>query len=155
MAMNNFAEKLIASSPAITLEYDGESVKLLSSSKQAFIYRYPKGQYDEAVAAWLLSYAKRKPLPAPPFKLDTTPFRRKVLEALKKIPFGKTATYQDIAHKIGNSRAVRAVGSGCATNPYALFIPCHRVLRTDGGLGGFAGGLEIKKILLAFESDSQ
>lgn len=81
----------------------------------------------------------------------TTEFRRTVLEHLTTIPYGRTQTYAQIAQAIGRPRAVRAVGSACATNPVPIIIPCHRVLRSDGTLGGYAGGLNMKRTLLELE----
>lgn len=85
-------------------------------------------------------------------KLDwqTTPFREKALKQIAKIPYGKTKTYGEIAQEIGNPKAVRAVGSANATNKFPIIIPCHRVLASNG-LGGYGGGLELKKKLLIIE----
>ncbi|MEA1981091.1 MAG: methylated-DNA--[protein]-cysteine S-methyltransferase [candidate division Zixibacteria bacterium] len=85
-------------------------------------------------------------------KLDwqTTPFREKALKQIAKIPYGKTKTYGEIAKAIGNSKASRAVGSANATNKIPIIIPCHRVLASNG-LGGYGGGLELKKKLLKIE----
>ena len=78
-------------------------------------------------------------------------FQQRVWTALRQIPRGETRTYKDIASAIGAPKAVRAVGSACGANPVALVIPCHRALRTDGGLGGYAWGLERKQKLLKIE----
>ena len=67
------------------------------------------------------------------------------------IPYGETRTYTDLARGAGNERAVRAAGSACSRNPIPLVVPCHRVLRSDGSLGGYAGGLEMKERLLELE----
>jgi methylated-DNA-[protein]-cysteine S-methyltransferase len=81
------------------------------------------------------------------------PFTNKVLEACKKIPYGKTLTYKELAQKSGNIRAARAVGNALRRNPIPIIIPCHRVIGTDGGLHGFMGkeGVEIKRQLLILE----
>jgi methylated-DNA-[protein]-cysteine S-methyltransferase len=79
-------------------------------------------------------------------------FRRKVLRRLVKIDYGHTETYSDVAAATGHPRAVRAVGSACATNPMPVIVPCHRVLRSDGKLGGYIGGVQIKAALLSLES---
>jgi len=79
-------------------------------------------------------------------------FRREVLAHLPDIRYGETATYASIAAAAGSPRAVRAVGSACATNPLPVVVPCHRVIRTDGTPGGYAGGLEAKLALLALEA---
>nr|WP_256714324.1 methylated-DNA--[protein]-cysteine S-methyltransferase [Microbacterium sp. RU33B] len=78
-------------------------------------------------------------------------FRRTVQRSLAHIAYGRTATYKEVAEAVGNPGAVRAVGTACATNPLPLVLPCHRVLRTDGSLGGYRGGAEAKEMLLALE----
>jgi len=78
-------------------------------------------------------------------------FRREVLGHLSAIAYGTTASYASLAQAAGNSRAVRAVGSACATNPLPVVVPCHRVVRSDGSLGGYVGGLDAKRTLLALE----
>ena len=79
-------------------------------------------------------------------------FAAKVLKETCKIPRGKVATYSGVAARIGSPLATRAVGTALANNPFPLVIPCHRVVRSDGSLGGFGGGLKMKKELLAKES---
>ncbi|MCU1404445.1 MAG: O-6-methylguanine methyltransferase [Glaciihabitans sp.] len=78
-------------------------------------------------------------------------FRQQVQRHLSLIPYGRTESYKDVARIVGNPNAVRAVGTACATNPLPVVVPCHRVLRTDGGLGGYIGGLDAKTILLDLE----
>lgn len=84
-------------------------------------------------------------------QLSAGPYRREVLEELRRIPLGETRTYAEVAIATGRPRAIRAVGSGCATNPVPLIVPCHRVLRTGGELGGYLGGVERKRWLLELE----
>jgi methylated-DNA-[protein]-cysteine S-methyltransferase len=79
-------------------------------------------------------------------------FRRQVLDHLRQVPYGRTATYTAIAAASGSPRAVRAVGSACATNPVPIVVPCHRVVRTDGTIGQYLGGTEVKRALLAMEA---
>jgi methylated-DNA-[protein]-cysteine S-methyltransferase len=79
-------------------------------------------------------------------------FRRTVREILPRIGYGTTWSYQQVATIVGRPRAVRAVASACATNPLPIVVPCHRVLRTDGGLGGYLGGLTAKTALLDLEA---
>jgi methylated-DNA-[protein]-cysteine S-methyltransferase len=79
-------------------------------------------------------------------------FRRTVLTYLPGIEYGRTATYRQVAAGVDNPRAVRAVGTACATNPLPLIIPCHRVIRTDGLIGSYLGGTEVKRQLLTLES---
>lgn len=78
-------------------------------------------------------------------------FRRKVLRAIDRIPYGQTRSYKQIAASAGNERAVRAAGSACGSNPVPIIVPCHRVLRTGGALGGYGGGLPMKRALLNLE----
>ena len=82
---------------------------------------------------------------------QATPFQNKVLVALNQIPFGKVCSYKQIAETIGSPKAVRAVGSANGNNPIAIFIPCHRVVGSDGALKGFGGGLDAKRYLLSLE----
>jgi methylated-DNA-[protein]-cysteine S-methyltransferase len=79
-------------------------------------------------------------------------FRQLVQTHLPEIGYGQTRSYRDVAELVGNPRAVRAVGTACATNPLPIVVPCHRVLRTDGTLGGYIGGPEAKTALLALEA---
>ena len=89
-----------------------------------------------------------------PLDVRGTVFQRRVWDELRRIPRGETRTYSEIARAIGAPDAVRAVGSACGANPVALVVPCHRAVRTDGGLGGYAWGLARKKRLLALEKKS-
>jgi methylated-DNA-[protein]-cysteine S-methyltransferase len=84
--------------------------------------------------------------------LSGTAFQRRVWNALLAIPFGETRSYGRIASEIGNPSAVRAVGAANGRNPVSIVVPCHRVVGSTGALTGFAGGLDIKAHLLAFES---
>jgi methylated-DNA-[protein]-cysteine S-methyltransferase len=86
--------------------------------------------------------------------LQGTVFQRAVWQELLAIPFGGTGTYMEHARRIGNPRAVRAVGSAIGRNPLSIIVPCHRVLATSGRLAGYAGGLERKRFLLALEAGS-
>jgi methylated-DNA-[protein]-cysteine S-methyltransferase len=79
-------------------------------------------------------------------------FRRRVLSRLLDLPYGRTTSYTAVAEDIGSPRAVRAVGGACATNPLPVVVPCHRVVRRDGGLGGYVGGIEAKRLLLDLEA---
>ncbi len=79
-------------------------------------------------------------------------FRRAVLAELPGIGYGQTASYAAVARLAGNPKAVRAVGSACATNPLPLFVPCHRVVRSDGTMGGYVGGADAKRTLLDLEA---
>ena len=74
-----------------------------------------------------------------------------MLKAIDRIPYGQTRNYTEMASLAGNERASRAAGSACGSNPIPLVVPCHRVLRTSGALGGYAGGLPMKQTLLELE----
>lgn len=86
-----------------------------------------------------------------PLCLKGTDFQRKVWQALREIPYGETRSYQDIAVAIGNSKAVRAIGGANHNNPVMIIVPCHRVIQKDGSLGGFGGGVDVKRYLLELE----
>ncbi|WP_230966895.1 methylated-DNA--[protein]-cysteine S-methyltransferase [Nostoc commune] len=88
-----------------------------------------------------------------PLDVRGTAFQKQVWEALQKIPYGETRTYTDIACDIAKPQAVRAVGNACAANAIALIVPCHRVLQSDGSLGGYHWGIERKQKLLTQESE--
>lgn len=79
-------------------------------------------------------------------------FRRQVIEHLREIGYGRRESYATVAAAVGNPKAVRAVGSACARNPLPLVIPCHRVVRTDGSIGQYAGGMAAKATLLELEA---
>ena len=86
-----------------------------------------------------------------PLDVQATEFQLRVWHALQQIPYGSTRTYAEVARGLGNPKANRAVAHACATNPVSLVVPCHRVVRADGGLGGYRWGLERKRKLLAQE----
>lgn len=90
-----------------------------------------------------------------PFDVRGTDFQKRVWKELSNIPYGKTCSYSDIAKRIENGGAVRAVGTANGRNPLSIVVPCHRVIASDGTLGGYAGGLHIKKKLLELELGNQ
>jgi AraC family transcriptional regulator of adaptative response/methylated-DNA-[protein]-cysteine methyltransferase len=87
-----------------------------------------------------------------PLDLIGTPFQRRVWAELRRIPAGETASYAEVARRLGEPRATRAVAGACASNHVAVVVPCHRVVRTDGGLGGYRWGVERKRRLLSRET---
>jgi methylated-DNA-[protein]-cysteine S-methyltransferase len=104
-------------------------------------------------------YAQGRYVDLRPFKIDlgpTTPYRRQVLETARRIPYGKTMSYGELAAKAGKPRAARAVGSAMASNRIALLIPCHRVVAAGGAIGGFSfrTGVELKQRLLELEASA-
>ncbi len=94
---------------------------------------------------------KRKDFQVPIDLRLVTPFQRRVLEAASDIPFGEVASYGDIAKQIGQPGARRAVGGALGKNPVAIVIPCHRVVAAGGGIGGYTGGLDVKRELMRIE----
>jgi AraC family transcriptional regulator, regulatory protein of adaptative response / methylated-DNA-[protein]-cysteine methyltransferase len=89
-----------------------------------------------------------------PLDVTGTDFQRRVWKELQAIPSGSTRSYEEIAHSLGRPKSARAVSRACATNPVSLIIPCHRVIRKDGGLGGYRWGIERKRSLLKTEANS-
>ena len=87
-----------------------------------------------------------------PLRLEGTGFQLRVWHALQSIPYGETISYLELARRIGDTKAVRAVGLANGSNPIPIIVPCHRVIGSDGSLVGFGGGLETKQKLLALES---
>lgn len=87
-------------------------------------------------------------------RAPATPFRLLVWEAMRRIPYGQTTTYGELAARIGSPKAVRAVGGACGANPVPVIIPCHRVVAA-GGIGGFSGDLNLKRALLELEKNTR
>jgi methylated-DNA-[protein]-cysteine S-methyltransferase len=108
------------------------------------------GPVTAAVAAYLAGEVSA--LGSVPVSQPGGTFTQEVWRVMREIPAGQTWTYAELATKAGRPAAVRAVGNACARNLVAPFVPCHRVLQTGGGLGGYYYGLEVKKALLAHES---
>ena len=130
----------------VSLDYMG-SIKPgeKESAKDAAFFR----PIEKALRDFFL---KHKPLPKfLKSRLGGTDFQRKVWRAMEKIPYGETRTYGEIAMVVGHPRASRAVGAACGKNPMPLFIPCHRVVASNG-IGGYSNNLEIKRKLLALEN---
>ena len=134
----------------------GESDEELRAELEA---EYPKAELRqdqsglwEWVDALLRHLSGHQPTLELPLDVQSTAFQRRVWEELRRIPYGATKSYSEVARILGEPRAARAVARACATNPVAVVIPCHRVVREDGGLGGYRWGLERKRALLGRES---
>ncbi len=129
--------------------------------QQGLIREFPfavRRRDDPTMAQWRVSLTSlmegREANPSLPLDIRATAFQRRVWEALQKIPRGETRSYSAVAKKIGMPKATRAVARACATNPVAVAIPCHRVVRQDGELGGYRWGIERKEQLLAMEKQA-
>lgn len=114
-----------------------------------------RGALASALDAILAHVAGEVPTIDLPLDIRATAFQRRVWEALRQIPVGETRTYAQLATEIGHPGAQRAVGRACATNPVALVVPCHRALRSDGGLGGYRWGLDVKRALIEGEAQEK
>ncbi len=138
--------------------YLGDSEEKLESElrdeyRAAEIRRDDSG-FRSATSALLRCLEGTRPRAALPLDVRATAFQRRVWEELVAIPRGETRTYSEIARKLGQPTAARAVARACATNPVSVVVPCHRVVREDGGLGGYRWGLERKKALLEGERNA-
>ena len=123
--------------------------------------RFPKAQliggdaaFEQLVARWSASSRRRRSGLDLPLDVRGTAFQQRVWQALRDIPAGATASYAEIARRIGRPTAVRAVAQACAANGIAVAIPCHRVVRADGALSGYRWGVERKRALLEREACS-
>lgn len=118
-----------------------------STSKKPLILKQAEKQLIEYFSGKRKKFDLKK-------KYSGTEFQLKVWKALEKIPYGKTASYEDIAKKIGNPNAYRAVGNANNKNKISVIIPCHRVIAKDGKLAGYGGGIGRKEYLLGFEREN-
>jgi len=140
--------KLTADENAIvSLSFISEEKSKIEKARTNKIITECKKQLKEYFAG------KRKKFDVP-LKLDGTEFQKKVWKQLLKIPYGKTASYGEIARKIKDPKAARAVGGANNKNKIAIIIPCHRVIGADGSLTGYAGGMDIKQWLLDHEREN-
>ena len=126
---------------------------LLSEFPTARVVQDKSGKLHGWVMSILGYLDGREPDLDLPLDIRATAFQRRVWQELQKIPFGKTRSYAEVARRIGQPKATRAVARACAMNPVALMIPCHRVIREDGELGGYRWGMERKRALLERERD--
>lgn len=110
--------------------------------------------YEQTVAAVVACVEQPKAGLSLPLDLRGTAFQQRVWRALRGIPPGATASYTEVAKRIGMPKAVRAVAGACGANPVAVAVPCHRVVRTDGGISGYRWGVARKKELLERESEA-
>jgi AraC family transcriptional regulator of adaptative response/methylated-DNA-[protein]-cysteine methyltransferase len=130
---------------------DGELIEGLKREFPFAMRKPDEGGLKTWVTALLAKMAGRKPDAALPLDIRATAFQRRVWTYLQSIPFGATQSYLQVAKGIGQPSASRAVARACATNPVAVAIPCHRVVREDGNISGYRWGVERKKALLELE----
>lgn len=133
---------------------DGELIEGLKREFPFAVRKLDEGGLQSWVDALLRHMRGEDLLSSLPLDIRATAFQRRVWTYLQSIPFGATKSYSEVAKAIGNPRACRAVARACATNPVAVAIPCHRVVREDGSDGGYRWGIERKKTLLAMERES-
>ncbi len=134
-------------------ETDALASELRAEFPQAVLARDDAALTDVAGIVSDLAEGRRRPeADTLPLDVHATAFKRRVWEALRRIPAGETRSYGEIAAAVGAPRAARAVGSACATNPIPIVVPCHRVVGAHGSLGGYAGGLARKRQLLDAEA---
>jgi AraC family transcriptional regulator of adaptative response/methylated-DNA-[protein]-cysteine methyltransferase len=156
IAKSSLGDVLVAATErGVSAVYLGEAHgKLVSELRQ----EYPRAELfaeKGAFSEWIGEIVSRAEGSAPrrglPLDLQATAFQRRVWQELQRIPRGSTRTYRQIAEALGKPRAVRAVARACATNPVSIVVPCHRVIRSDGGLAGYRWGLSRKEKLLERE----
>ena len=137
---------------AFAAEDHDEVLARLAADVSPRILRYPARLDDAARQLDEYFAGRRRGFDVPVDLRLAHGFRRDVLAHLREIPFGATESYATVARAAGSPKAVRAVGTACATNPIPLVVPCHRVVRSDGTIGQYRGGVEAKRTLLALES---
>ena len=144
--------QLLIQSPVGPLTLSGDAAALTAVSFGDALTESNSSPLLEQAARELEEYfAGKRQVFTIPLSPAGTPFQRQVWDALREIPYGRTSSYKDIALRIGNSNACRAVGMANNRNPLPILIPCHRVVGADGKLVGYAGGLEVKQTLLELE----
>jgi methylated-DNA-[protein]-cysteine S-methyltransferase len=137
---------------AVTKAGSLQRVSLFSSKSFSFDSEFCEPALIDSVVSWLKGYANGQPFPFPDLiKSLPSSFRKEVLNFLMTIPWGRVVSYQDVAKGAGSPRAARAVGNICRGNPFPLLIPCHRVIRADGGIGCYTPDPSFKRKLLHFE----
>ena len=144
-----------ATSHGISAVYLGKSdARLLSALRKEYPraeIRPAEGDFSRWVRALLKHLRGRQPKLDLPLDVQATAFEQRVWQELRRIPYGSTRTYTQVARALGKPHAVRAVARACANNPVSIVVPCHRVIRADGSLAGYRWGLDRKRALLARE----
>lgn len=127
-----------------SLDFSDESMRIENSNNPLLI------RLEQELSEY---FAGKRTVFTLPLYPQGTPFQKQVWETLLTIPYGATISYAQEAEQFGNPKAVRAVASANGRNPIAILIPCHRVIASGGGLGGYSGGIEKKEFLLRLESE--
>ena len=132
----------------VKISFSNESPEELEN----YCQKHLESDFTKYAKQQILDYleGKSQSLDFPVIHLNS-PFRKKVLEAERSIPYGETRSYGEVAQMVNNPNASRAVGSANAENPLPLYFPCHRIITSNGKLGGFGGGLNVKQFLLDLE----
>ncbi|MDC3417374.1 methylated-DNA--[protein]-cysteine S-methyltransferase [Aquibacillus salsiterrae] len=134
------------------------TIEELTGWLNSHLKTYTIERNDEKLQSYInqfINYFSRKSTTVSvPLDVRATSFQRKVWDALTQIPFGKTCSYSEIASKIGNPNAVRAVGGAIGANPVLITIPCHRIIGKNGSMTGFRAGVDLKKYLINLETRS-
>jgi methylated-DNA-[protein]-cysteine S-methyltransferase len=155
-----FGPLLLAASPeglvrvAFELEDHGAVLDRLATLVSPRILRSPRRTEDAARQLDEYFDGRRRDFDLPVDLQLVRGFRRAVISHLREIPYGRTESYAAVARAAGNPAAVRAAGSACARNPIPVVVPCHRVVRSDGSIGQYGGGTEMKAALLEMEASS-
>jgi len=146
-----------ATSRGISAVYLGESDTKLESELRREYPRADISRDHRGFESWVRQIVEhlrgREPRLDLPTDVQATAFQRRVWEELRRIPYGTTRTYTQVARAIGRPTAIRAVARACATNPVSVVVPCHRVVREDGMLAGYRWGISRKEALIAHESE--
>lgn len=147
------AEEICQISPVLEIVYLQEYVIRLSSCRsEGLETKQERSALSDLVFSQILEYlAGRRKRFDFPYQLTGTEFQKSVWQKLCDIPYGETRSYKEIAGALGKPSAGRAVGMACSKNPIWIAVPCHRVIGANGGLTGYAGGLDMKKALLQLE----
>jgi len=142
--------KIFASRKGIVKIFLNNKSHTLESSNQTNLQPDDPFLFNVFQQLYEYFHSKRKTFKVP-LDLHGTEFQKKVWNELLKIPYGKTVSYKTIAGKVGDVKSIRAVGRANGANPVPIIIPCHRVINSDGSIGGYSGGIKIKEKLLELE----
>lgn len=148
-----FAKKIFTPIGAVLIEADEVGITSIRPIAAQVMVENKESYAIEEAVRWLnIFFAGEKPSFLPPIHFIGTPFQCKVWGLLLQIPYGQTTTYGKLARQLSMSMAAQAIGQAVGQNPIAIVVPCHRVVRTGGAIGGYAYGVEMKKRLLELEN---